>query len=126
MNKLKEISYYLKYISFIFFLYSAIIIYPGLITQKIGICLLILIIIYSVVTFFMFLAQKKGEQYNTLNNLVLFFVHLYFCFITYKYQTISTSLVDTNNYFALNYFVTSLCLFTLTINKFILSTSKEH
>ena len=63
MNKLKEISYYLKYISFIFFLYSAIIIYPGLITQKIGICLLILIIIYSVVTFFMFLAQKKGEHY---------------------------------------------------------------
>ena len=46
MNKLKEISYYLKYISFIFFLYSAIIIYPGLITQKIGICLLSSNILY--------------------------------------------------------------------------------
>lgn len=124
---LKEISYYLKYISFIPFLYASIIIYSGLVSEKMGICLLVLLIIYSIITFIMFLAKKKEEQYNIMNNLVLFFLHLYFCFIAYKYQTISTSLTDINStYFTLNYFVTALCLFTLTINKFILLGTKEH
>ena len=125
MNFVNNLFYYLKYITFIMFLCAAIAIYPGLISLKMGICLLVLLIIYSVVSFIMFFIKRPGEQFNVLNNIVLCFLHIYFCFIAYKYQSISGTLGDINDsYFSLNYFVTSLCLFTLTINKFILSDNK--
>ena len=69
----------------------------------------------------MFFLKRNGERFNILNNFVLCLLHLYFWFIAYRYQASIGSFNDLNNtYFTLNYFVTSLCLFTLTVNKFIL------
>ena len=85
------------------FLCAAIVIYPGLISLKMGICLLVLLIIYSIVSFIMFFIKRPGEQFNVLNNIVLCFLHIYFCFIAYKYQSISGTLGDINDsYFSLN------------------------
>lgn len=121
MNTCKNILYYFKYVTFVLFLYASIVLFPNLITLKMGIVCLILIILFSIVTFVMFFLKKSGEQFNILNNFVLCLLHLYFCFIAYRYQASIGSFNDLNNtYFTLNYFVTSLCLFTLTVNKFIL------
>lgn len=118
----KNILYYLKYFSFICFLIAAVIVYPSLMSFNMGICCLVLTVLYSIVTIVMFLSKNKGEQYNIFNNFVLCFLHFYFCFIAYKYYSVGDVFNDQNNlYFSLNYFVASLCLFILTINKFILT-----
>ena len=67
----------------------------------------------------MFFTKSSGEQYSLLNNFVLCFLHIYTCFIAYKYDLIG-DVFDASTTF----FVISLCLFTLTINKIILSNTK--
>lgn len=124
MNSLKKILYYFKYISFIFFLCATIVLYHGFTSFKIGICCLVLVIVYAVVTFVMFFTKFHGEQYNLLNNFVLCFLHLYTCFIAYKYDAIGDVFGISMAYFKLNFFVISLCLFTLTINKLLLANTK--
>lgn len=122
MSKCASFFYYFKYISFICFLYATIILFPDLISSSMGICCFSLILIYSLVSFVMFLGKFKGEQYNSLNNFVLCFLHFYVCFVAYKYQSFG-NVLDTNTaFFELNYFITSLCLFVLTVNKFILKS----
>lgn len=124
MNALKKFFYYFKYISFILFSCATIVLYPGFTSLKIGICCLVLVIVYAVVTFVMFFTKFHGEQYNLLNNFVLCFLHLYTCFIAYKYDAIGDVFGISMAYFKLNFFVISLCLFTLTINKLLLANTK--
>lgn len=125
MNAFRNFLYYFKYISFILFLYSAIVLYPGFISIKMGIICLVLLVIYSIITFIMFFTKSSGEQYSLLNNFVLCFLHVYTCFIAYKYDLIGDIFyVSTTSYFNLNFFVIALCLFTLTINKIILANTK--
>ena len=125
MNAFRNFLYYFKYISFILFLYSAIVLYPGFISIKMGIICLVLLVIYSIITFIMFFTKSSGEQYSLLNNFVLCFLHVYTCFIVYKYDLIGDVFdVSTTSYFNLNFFVIALCLFTLTINKIILANTK--
>lgn len=125
MNAFRNFLYYFKYISFILFLYSAIVLYPSFISLKIGTICLILLVIYSIITFIMFFTKSRGEQYNLLNNFVLCFLHIYTCFVAYKYNLIGDVFdASTTSYFNFNFFVISLCLFTLTINKIILSNTK--
>lgn len=125
MGTFNKIFYYLKYISFILFLYSAIVLYPGFMELKIGIVCLILLVVYSLVTFIMFFYKSSFEQYNLLNNFVLCFLHFYTCFVAYKYSSIGDVFgVSNTYYFHLNFFVIALCLFTLTINKIILANTK--
>ena len=51
--------------------------------------------------------------------------HIYTCFVAYKYDLIGDVFdASTTSYFNFNFFVISLCLFTLTINKIILSNTK--
>lgn len=125
MNAFRNFLYYFKYISFICFLYAAIVLYPGFISIKMGIICLVLLVIYSIITFIMFFTKSSGEQYSLLNNFVLCFLHVYTCFIAYKYDLIGDVFdVSTTSYFNLNFFVIALCLFTLTINKIILANTK--
>ena len=125
MNAFRNFLYYFKNISFILFLYSAIVLYPGFISIKMGIICLVLLVIYSIITFIMFFTKSSGEQYSLLNNFVLCFLHIYTCFIAYKYDLIGDVFdVSTTSYFNLNFFVIALCLFTLTINKIILANTK--
>ena len=125
MNAFRNFLYYFKYISFILFLYSAIVLYPGFISIKMVIICLVLLVIYSIITFIMFFTKSSGEQYSLLNNFVLCFLHVYTCFIAYKYDLIGDVFdVSTTSYFNLNFFVIALCLFTLTINKIILANTK--
>lgn len=125
MNAFRNFLYYFKYISFILFLYSAIVLYPSFISFKIGTICLILLVIYSIITFIMFFTKSRGEQYSLLNNFVLCFLHIYTCFVAYKYDLIGDVFdASTTSYFNFNFFVISLCLFTLTINKIILSNTK--
>ena len=106
-------------------MYSAIVLYPGFISIKMGIICLVLLVIYSIITFIMFFTKSSGEQYSLLNNFVLCFLHVYTCFIAYKYDLIGDVFdVSTTSYFNLNFFVIALCLFTLTINKIILANTK--
>ena len=125
MNAFRNFLYYFKYISFIFFLYSAIVLYPGFISLKIGTICLALLVIYSIVTFIMFFIKSSSEQYSLLNNFVLCFLHVYTCFVAYKYNLIGDVFdVSITSYFNLNFFVIALSLFTLTINKIILANTK--
>lgn len=125
MSTFKNFLFHFKYISFIFFLYAGVILYPSLVSMNIGICCLVLLVIYSITTFIMFFVKSSEEQYNVLNNFVLCFLHIYFCFIAYKYYSIGDAFgIANTTYFNLNYFVAALCLFVLTINKFILSNIK--
>ena len=125
MNAFRNFLYYFKYISFICFLYAAIVLYTGFISIKMGIICLVLLVIYSIITFIMFFTKSSGEQYSLLNNFVLCFLHIYTCFIAYKYDLIGDVFdVSTTSYFNLNFFVIALCLFTLTINKIILANTK--
>lgn len=124
MKIIRTILLYLKHITFIGFLYAGILLYPGLIESKIGICCLVFFIVYSIVTFLMFFVKSKGEQDNSLNNFVMSFLHLYFMFITYRYtSSIGLELVN-ESFFPINYFIASLSMFILSANKFILWFSK--
>lgn len=122
MSLFRNLVYYFKYISFICFLYGIIVLYPGLLSLKMGICCLVCVIIYSIVSFVMFFAKFNGEQYGLLNNIVVCVLHGYFCFIAYKYSLVGSISIGINDfYFSLNFFVGCLCLVVLTVNKFIVS-----
>lgn len=124
MKIINTIFLYLKHITFIGFLYAGILIYPGLLESKVGICCLILFLVYSIVSFLMFFIKSNEEQNNILNNFVMTFLHVYFMFITYKYMSsVGLELVN-ENFFPINYFIAGLSMFVLSINKFILWLSK--
>ena len=124
MKIINTILLYLKHITFIGFLYAGILIYPGLLESKVGICCLILFLVYSIVSFLMFFIKSNEEQNNILNNFVMTFLHVYFMFITYRYMSsVGLELVN-ENFFPINYFIAGLSMFVLSINKFILWLSK--
>lgn len=124
MSIVQKMAFYLKNITFICFLYAAVVLYSGLIKDKIGFVCLIIVIIYSLVTFFMLLVKNKEEESNVFNNIVVSLLHFYFCFITFRYcNSVGFQLVD-SNFFTFNYFIVSLSMLVLTFNKFILYKSK--
>ena len=124
MKIIRTIFLYLKHITFIGFLYAGILLYSGLLESKVGICCLILFLVYSIVSFLMFFIKSNEEQNNILNNFVMCFLHMYFVFITYRYMSsVGLELVN-ENFFPINYFIAGLSMFVLSINKFILWLSK--
>ena len=124
METLQKITNYFKYITFICFLYASILLYPGLVKEKMGIICLIMVIIYSITTFIMIFVKNKDEEKNIFNNIVISILHFYFCFVTFRYRnTIGFQLTDTY-FFPLNYFISSLAMLILTFNKLILWQNK--
>ena len=123
MSVMNKILFYFKYLTFAGFIYAGIVLYPGLISDNIGIICLVLMIIYIITTFFMFFIKSKQEENNTFNNLVICLLHLYFMFLAYRYVTLSGLELIEPRFFQINYFIASLSIFILTINKLILFLS---
>ena len=123
MKVFNAILFYFKYLTFIGFIYAGVLLYPGLIENKIGIVCLVLLIIYIITTFFMFFVKSKNEEKNTFNNLVICLLHLYFMFLAYRYITLNGLELVEPRFFQINYFIASLSIFILTINKLILFLS---
>ena len=73
----------------------------------------------------MFFVKNKNEENSLLNNFVLCFLHIYICFLAYRYSIVhNTMFSNVDMYFKVNFFIISLCMFILTINKIILANSK--
>ena len=121
------IVFYLKYLTFIGFIYAGVLLYPGLIVDKVGFTCLVLTVIYIVITFLMFFLKPKSEENNTFNNLVICLLHIYFMFLAYRYITLNGLQLAEPKFFQINYFIASLSIFILSFNKIILylSDSKE-
>ena len=125
MKVFNAILFYFKYLTFIGFIYAGVLLYPGLIENKIGIVCLALLIIYIITTFFMFFVKSKNEEKNTFNNLVICLLHLYFMFLAYRYITLNGLELVEPRFFQINYFIASLSIFILTFNKIILYISDD-
>lgn len=125
MGKINGFILYIRHISFVCFLWAGVILFPGFKTLELGNVCFWLFLVYSIVTIVMFFVKPIPEQKNTLNNLVLCILHAYFCFVAYKYSGVSDLFGITNAvYFKLNFFISSICMFVLTVNKFILANIK--
>lgn len=123
-NIIKTIMIYSRHISFIAFLVAIILLYPSFEKTKYGTICFYISIVYIITTFIMFFIKNKQEETNLLNNFVLIFMHLYICFIAYKYQTIANYLIDSNtSYFSFNYIIISICITVLIINKLLISNT---
>ncbi len=125
MKKLSNIILYLRHVSFIEFLICIVILYSAFFRFDLGIVCLVISTIYIVITFAFFFIKNSNEQNNAFNNFVLIFLHLYVGIVAYRYLIISNSaLMSNTTYFSYNFFMISLCLFILTINKIIICNMK--
>lgn len=125
MKTFKEILLYIRHISFIAFLVAIIVLYPSFDKYKIGNICLIVSLVYIILTFMMIFVKNKNEEDNFLSNIVLCFLHLYICFVAYKYQTIgSYALFNNTEYFSFNFLMISICMGILCANKLIIASSK--
>lgn len=124
MNIVRNLFYYLRNLTFICFLYASVVLYPGLTKNTFGIICLVLVIVYSLATFFMMFVKNSDETDNIFNNIVICILHFYFCFVTYRYVNSIGFELANKNFFTLNYFIASLSMFILTFNKFILWLNK--
>lgn len=125
MSKLNNIFLYVRHISFIAYLIAMIYLYPSFHTYSFGILCLALSMFYIITTFIMFFVKNDNEEKNFLNNFVLFFLHGYVCFLAYKFTSIyNVAFTEVDMYFKINFFIISVCLFILTMNKIILANSK--
>lgn len=116
---------YLRHISFIAFLWAMIVLYPGFSKYDLGTLCFSFSFIYICITFIMFFVKDKNEENSLLNNFVLCFLHIYICFLAYRYSIVhNTMFSNVDMYFKVNFFIISLCMFILTINKIILANSK--
>ena len=116
---------YLRHLSFIAFLWAMIVLYPSFSKYTLGSLCLSFAFIYICITFIMFFVKNKNEENSLLNNFVLCFLHVYICFLAYRYSIISnTVFTNMDMYFKINYFIISICIFILTVNKVILANSK--
>lgn len=128
MNKFNIINtliIYLRHISFIGFVFSAIIIYPSLKTEKFGILCFSLILIYLIINTIMFFVKSRKELNNLLNNLVVCILHFYMLLIAYKYVYSIDIQLANPSFFSFSYLIASISMFVLIINKFILISSKN-
>lgn len=125
MKALKSFITILRHISFILFLYSAIIFYPLFNKILYGNIYLVIFIMYIAMTFIAFFIKSKDEEESILNNIVICLLHFYFLFITYSYSKISIYSIDYFKTFDLTYFILIFCMFILTMNKILLINSKN-
>lgn len=119
MKIANTVLFYLKYLTFAGFIYATIVMYPGLISDKIGIVCLVCAIIYILVSFAVFFKKTCSDRNNFLNGLVILLLHLYFMFLAYKYITLNGFLIENYRLFQLNYVVAGLAILILTFNKIL-------
>lgn len=125
MKILKNVLLYFRYVSFIAFLVAIIIMYPGFHKYNSGNVCLILSFIYIIMTFIMMFIKNYDEENSIFNNFVLCFLHIYICFVAYKYHVIGNYAIDVNNeYFSFNFLMISVCMFILSVNKVIITSKK--
>ena len=125
MNKLSNIFLYFRHVSFIAFLVAMIYLYPSFHMYSFGVLCFVLSMIYIIITFVMFFVKNSVEENNFLNNFVLFFLHGYVCFLSYRFTAVyNVAFTEVDIYFKINFFIISICLFILTTNKIILANSK--
>ena len=125
MERLKEIILYLRHISFIAFIICIIILYSGFLKYSIGNVCLVVSFIYIIMTFLLFFIKNRNEESNTFNNIVLIFLHFYICVVAYRYIIIaSNAMMENTTYFSFNFFMISLCLSILSVNKIIICNTK--
>ena len=125
VDVVKNITLYIKHLSFIAFLIAGIVLYPILIEYQMGKLCLIIFLVYTIITFITIFIKNEIETYNVVNNIVVCALHIYTCFIAYKYYLVS-DVVFINNaeYFNLNFLMLAICILVLTVNKIILSNCK--
>lgn len=121
---INTIFLYFRYITFIGFLYAGIVLFPDLIKSTIGIILLVLILIYSLSTFFMIFIKSSKEEDNILSNIVISLLNIYVMFIAYKYNNSLGFVLANPLYFMINYTIMGFSMIILTVNKFLLWKGK--
>ena len=125
MKKLNSLILYIRHISFIAYLIAMIYLYTAFYKYSFGVICLIFSFFYIITTFVMFFIKNKNEENSILNNLVLCFLHSYICFLAYRYSSVyNVAFIHVDDYFKINFFIIAICLFTLTMNKIIITNSK--
>ena len=125
MKIIKTIFVYLKYLSFIIFLYAGTIIYPKMNSSKLGIICLICYFIYIIFTFLMLFIKNKKENEHIFNNIVAIILHIYILIIAIKFDNYYNINMLIPNFFNINYIILSISMLMLTTNKFILLKQKN-
>lgn len=120
MGVVNKLFLYARHISFILFLYAGIILYPGFVSTPFNCAFFIVFLIYSLLSFVFFFIKSSGEQGSFLNNFVLCFLHIYFLFVAFRYDSSVGLDFSGDFYFFVNYLVLSFVMIVLCVNKFIL------
>ena len=125
MKLIRNILLYLRHISFIAFLVAIIILFSAFGKYYLGNVCLIVSFLYIIVTFIVIFIKNKNEESSLLNNFVLCLLHLYICFVAYKYSIIGNYPINVNNeYFSFNFLIISICMTILCLNKIIIMNNK--
>ena len=125
MKTLNNLVLYLRHISFIEFMICVVILYSAFFEFDLGIPCLIISFLYIIMNILLFFIKNNREQNNAFNNFVLIFLHFYVGIVAYRYLVISNAAIMSNSsYFTFNFFMISLCLCILSINKIIICNMK--
>lgn len=121
MKKIQNTLLYIRHFSFIAFLIAMTILYPAFNKFKLGNIYIVIFLIYILSTFIMFFIKNKNEEDNILNSIVVTFLNIYICLIAYKYNILSSYVIDNSySYFNFNITMIAFCMLIITINKLII------
>ena len=82
----------------------------------------IIAFLYIISTFIMFFIKNKYEESNIFNNFVLWFMHIYICYVSYRYYLIKDYAITGDDiYFKFNFLMISICMIILCFNKIIMA-----
>lgn len=124
MKKLNKLFLYIRHISFIAFLIAIIVLYPSFKKYDLGNISFIISIIYIIITFIMFFIKNNYEETSFFNNFVLCFMHMYICYVAYKYYLIKDyAITGDGRYFKFNFLMISICMIILCFNKIFIANN---
>ncbi len=122
MKKLNKCFLYVRHVSFIAFLIAIIILYPAFMKYDLGNICFIISFLYIISTFIMFFIKSINEENNLFNSLVLCFLHIYICYVSYRYYLIKDyAITGDGSYFKFNFLMISICMIILCFNKIIIA-----
>ena len=124
MNNINRLLLYIRHISFIAFLIAIIVLYPGFKKYNLGNICLFVTFAYIIITFIMFFIKNKYEENSFFNNFVLCFLHIYICYVAYRYYLVKDYAIGGNdNYFGFNFLMISICMIILCFNKILIANN---
>lgn len=120
MGIVSKLFLYGRHVSFALFLYAGIILYPDFVSSSFNLVFFGIFLFYSFLSFLFFFIKADAEQGNCFNNFVLCFIHIYFLFVAFRYESLMGLDVSGDIYFFINYLSLGFVLLVLSVNKFVL------